>query len=168
MAREGGAIALLQDGLVDALDAAVALGATGGDAGVADAGLVQGSGEGAAGELAGVVGSHAVEPPAVAGQAGDDVLNQRGGVVGGGIVGGVMEAGPAIAGGHINGGVVPGAPAGASQLTDVEAVQLHQIARLLCLNVADGLGDLGPQLRRGLVARDEAQAFGARVEARAA
>ena len=56
-AREGGAIALLQDGLVDALDAAVALGPAGPDAGVADAGVGKRLGEGGAGELAGVVGA---------------------------------------------------------------------------------------------------------------
>ena len=73
-AREGGAVALLQDGLVDALDTAVALGATGADARVTHARAVQRLGEGGAGELTGVVGADAGEPPAVAGQVGGDLL----------------------------------------------------------------------------------------------
>ena len=73
-AREGGAVALLQDGLVDALDTAVALGATGADARVAHAGAAQCCGEGGAGELPGVVRADALEPPAVTGQVRGDLL----------------------------------------------------------------------------------------------
>ena len=67
-AREGGAVALLQDGMVYALAAAVALEAAGRDAGVAHAGLVQGVGESGAAELAGVVGADPLEPPTMARQ----------------------------------------------------------------------------------------------------
>lgn len=69
-----GAETLLQDGLVDAPDAAVALGPTGADAGVAHARAVHGLGEGGAGELSGVVSAEAGEPPAVAGQVRGDLL----------------------------------------------------------------------------------------------
>ena len=72
--RERGPIALLQGGLMDALDAAVALGPTGADAHVAAAGVGKRLGKGDAGELIGVVGADAGEPPAAAGQVRGDLL----------------------------------------------------------------------------------------------
>ena len=89
-------------------------------------------------------------------------------MAGRGIARGVVEGGPGVAGGDIKGGVLPGAPAGPGQLADMETVQLHQVARLRRLDVADGLRDPRPRLGRGLVARDQPQPLGARIEAGAA
>ena len=79
-----------------------------------------------------------------------------------------MEGGPGVARGDVNGRVVPGASPRACQLADVETVQLDQRARLGGLNLADGLWDPRWWLGRGLVARDQPQPHGARIEARAA
>ncbi len=81
---EGGAEALLEDGLVDTLDAAVALGPARADPRVADAGVGQSLPEDGAGELAGVVGADALEQPAVAGQVRGDLLGEGRGVARGG------------------------------------------------------------------------------------
>ena len=123
--RERGPVALLQDGLMDALHAAIALGPTGADARGADAGVGKRLGEGSAGELAGVVGADALEVPAVAGQVRCSLLGEGRGMARGGVSRGVAERGPGVAGGDIEGGVLLAAPAGAGQLADVETIQLH-------------------------------------------
>ena len=104
----------------------------------------------------------------MAGQVRGDLLGKGGGLAGRGMARGVVAGGPGVAGGDINCGVRPGAPAGAGQLADVETVQLHQVARLRCLDVAEGLRRAGLRVERGLVARNEAQALGARIAAGAA
>lgn len=64
---ERGAVALREDGLVDAPNAAVAPGPARADPRVPHAGVSEGLPEGGAIELAGVVGADALERPAMAG-----------------------------------------------------------------------------------------------------
>ena len=96
------------------------------------------------------------------------MAGQGRGMARGGIARGFVAGGPGIAGGDINGGVRPSAPAGAGQLGAVKAVQLHQVARGLCLDVADRLWALGPRLGRDSIAGNGPQPLGAGMAAGAA
>src|ERR1700744_5582559 len=138
MASEGRLPALLEDGLVEAFDAAVRLGAPSHDAPVAGAELDERRIEGAL-ELGTVVGSGRLEAPAPTSEVrGDPLCEGRGPTRTRMLDRTWMQLGPAVGRSHVDGRVLPHCTLGAVEAPHVEAVHLDHLTRVVRLDVALG------------------------------
>jgi hypothetical protein len=115
VAGEAWAPAFVKDRLVEVFEVAVGLGAACSDAGVACVELAEGGVEAGA-KLVAVIGEHAFELPATAGQVGGDPARELAGLGCDRLAGGAGdEVGPSVGGVAVDGGDLPDRVLGASQ-----------------------------------------------------
>ncbi len=120
---------------MDPLDAAVGLRPPGDDASMLDTEFLECRSE-LSGELAAVIGHDRLECPASSRQVGRDTVRQCGGEPRLGVFDrAAMQLGPTPRRADVDGGVLPHRALGALEATDIEAVHLDQIARMVDLQV---------------------------------
>src|SRR5664280_3452404 len=163
VARERGSPALVEDRLVQRLDVPVGLRPAGVDAGVAHLQRLECRGEVAL-ELVAVVAEHPLQLPAGGLQLPCDTSGEDAGLSGGWVA--LLadhKLGPGVGGGNVDRGELPDRALGASESADVEAVDPHQLAGPLNVDVALWLWGSGWLIGR-CVARDQPEALRAGVQ----
>ena len=140
VAGKGRAPALVEDRLVQRLDVAVGLRASGVDAALLGTQALGGEAELAL-ELVCVVAEEALQAPARIAELAGDVPRKARGLLCGGIARGRLgdhELGPGERGGDVDRRQVPVRPLGAAQAPDVEAVDPDQLAGMIDVDVPLG------------------------------
>jgi len=142
-AGEGGPPALLEDGQLQPLDAAVRVGSAGLDEALAGTELVDGVAELLGAELRAIVCADLAQAPAGRLEFAGDAVEELAGVAGPGVALRGAELRPGKRRGDVDRGVLPAGAFGAGEPADVEAVELDLLAGLCGLDVALGGGSSG-------------------------
>lgn len=127
-AKVGRSPAFFEDGALDPLEGAIGLRSTSTDEALFGAKLGDRASERLGSEIAAVVGGDCLQLPAGSRQFVGDAADQGRAVLGVGVDLADVDVGLDIRAGDIDGGVLPAATSCAAQSSDVEAVELNQIA----------------------------------------